>query len=453
MLHRFIHIGLSKPFLAFFCLCSLFMSGQHLFCQEETVKIKILAVNPSASQSLKTTVAQYLPPEVTPEDVFDREELDIVYDAEKKAYLLKKEVELKPQETQTIEIKVRNVWTISSEQLEETRNQLKQSLAALKKTKFGPTGQLLYEKAEETLSQIEQNQAQSLGVMQRIDLFRIHVKQLEDLKQNALSLEAMRKLESDTKLGVRQIKFKITAENPSEEEKSLQVRSPLPRDIQESDVLDKGDFSIIFDEEARVYVLQMMDTLGPKETRQYDVMLRDVWYIPQPELDYLRGESQKLVALFEKSPYEAFAQKTGESIGQSLSAITALQLEVESGGDIQDRMRAFVLNQQREKFAKRKFKELQDMLSEVALMPRDEKKSIAQRMIRKILDVKNRVLAAMGNQPQKSIYWWFFLGVVLFLAVITVIFYGVWLKRLKDNKWSTPPKNSSKKTEPTEPKP
>ena len=47
---------------------------------EETVKIKILAVNPSSTKSLKTTVAQYLPQEVTPDDVLDKDGLSFFVD-------------------------------------------------------------------------------------------------------------------------------------------------------------------------------------------------------------------------------------------------------------------------------------------------------------------------------------------------------------------------------------
>jgi len=424
------------------CLCGTLIFCQNV-CAEETVRIKILAVNPSSTQELKTTVAQYLPQEVAPDDILDKEGLEIVYDSEKKAYFIKKEVELQPQETQTIEIRIRNVWTISSEQLEDVRSQLRQSLTSLKNTKFAATGQLLYDKAEDVLAQIEQNQERPLGVMQRVELFRTHVRQLEDLKQNALSLEAMRRMEGEAKAGIRQVKFKISAENPANEQRSLRVRSLLPRDIHERDVLDKGDFEIIFDQEQRVYALQMTDTLAPKEVRQYEIALRDVWHIPQVELDYLAEETQKLVALFAKSPYESFARKNGESIAQSLIAISALQNEVDSSGEIEDRMRAYVLNQQREKFSKRKFKELQDMLTEIPLMPQEHQKPLIERMIKKLIDAKDRVLAAMGHQPQKSIFWWFFLGVVLFLAVVTIIFYGVWLRRLQDNKWALPPKKKS----------
>ncbi len=411
---------------------------------EETIKIKILAVNPSATKSLKTTVAQYLPQEVTPDDVLDKEGLEIKYDTEKRTYAILKEVELAPNETQTIEVRVRNVWVISPEQIEEVKTQLKQSAEALKRTKFAATGKLLYEKATEALAQIEEDQTKSLGIMQRMNLYRMNVRQLDDLRQNALSLEAMRKMEEEKKSGVRQVKFVVSAENPASTEKKLQVRSELPSDIKESDIIDKGEFDLIFDEKKSSYLLQREDTLGPNEVKKYEITIRDIWYIPQSELDFLKNELEKLVPLFVKSPYEEFSIKQKAIVLKAIQAIEALQAEVTSSNSIDDRIRAHVLNDQRFKSAKRKIKELQDLLSEVALKPNEpDRPRPLDNLIHKIIDVKNKVLVAMGLNPNKSFMWWVLLGIVLFLALITVVFYGTWLKKLQDTKTGA----SSKKTQ------
>ncbi len=412
---------------------------------EETIKIKILAINPSSTQNLKTVVAQYLPPEVTPEDVLDKEGLAIKYDNEKKSYLIQKEVDLKPQEARIIEVRIRNVWVITPEEIDEVRSQLKQSADALGKTKFAATGKLLYEKANDSIAQIEENQSKSLGIMQRVDLYRIHIKQIEDLKQNALSLKAMRKLEDEKKSGIREVNFVVTAENPSSEERKLTVRKDLPRDIQAPDILEKGEFALIFDDKKGHFLIEREDTLGPNETKKYEISIRDIWYIPQREIDFLKSELEKLVPLFIKSPFEEFALKQKEFVIKSLTAIEALQAEVSSSVVIDDRIRAHVLNEQREKSAKRKIKELQDLLSEVSLRPTNEKQQGQfEQAMRKIIDFKNKVLVALGKQPKQTIFWWFFLGIVLFLAVVTIIFYSTWLKKLQDNKWVQPGKSDAK---------
>lgn len=417
---------------------------------DETVKIKILAVNPSTTQILKSTVSQYLPVEVGPDDILDKEGFEIKYDPEKRAYLIKKEVELKPKETQTIEIRVRNVWIISPEQIEEVKSQLKQNMDALATTKFSVTAKLLYEKANEVLAQIEENQTKNLGIMQRIDVYRVNIRQLDDLHQNALSLESMRRLEEEKKLGVREVKFMVTAQNPAAEKKTLTVRSELPRDIQAKDILEKGNFSVVFDEAKGNLALEMKDELEGKETKNYQIVLRDIWYIPQSELDFLKVETEKLIPLFESSPYQGFAVKQGDIILNSLKAIAVLQTEVSSSTVLQDRIRAHVLNEQREKFAKRKIKELQDLLSEVSLKPNEgDLASQLKQLVKKIAELKKLVIMAMGFQPKKAIVWIILLAIVGFLIAVTGIFYVVWSKKLQE---LNTPKSKGAAAPPPEPK-
>jgi hypothetical protein len=272
--------------------------------------------------------------------------------------------------------------------------------------------------------------------MQRIELYRLQLRQIEDLKQNALSLEAMRRLEEEAKSGIRQVSFFISAENPSDEEKKLTVRSELPRGVQDKDVLEKSDFEVVFDESKQIFVLTRQDMLAPREVRRYQVSLRDIWYIPQTELDFIKTESSRLVMLFKKSPFEDFSVKQGDLILKTVQSIETSQAEVAGTTEIQDRIRAHVLNTQRQKLAKTKLRELQDMLSEVALKPDEKEQDPIQKAIRKIVDMTNHVLVAMGFQPSKSILWWLFLGIILFLTVLTVIFYAVWLKKLQSSSGS-----------------
>lgn len=406
------------------------------FAAEDSVKVKILAVNPSGTKSLKTTVSQYLPPEVTPEDVIDKADLSMTYDPEKKAYILKADVELKPQETKTFEIKIRNVWVVSPEKIEEVKKQVKESADALSGTRFAETSKLLFERAQEALAQIEESQTKPIGITQKIELYRLNIKQLEDIKQNALSLEAMRGIEEEVKSGIREVKFFITAENPAAEERKLMVRTELPRDVQAKDVLEKSGFELLFDNGKQVFALQKEDTLGPKEIKKYQIALRDIWYIPQSELDFLKSETEKLVPLFKGTPYEAFSLKQQVAVNGLIQDIKLLQSEVEASVVLEDRIRAHVLNDQRLHLAKRKIKELQDLLSEVPLKSSEnELLEELKQLIKKIAELKKLVIMAMGLDPRKSIVWWLFFGIVLFLALFTAIFYSVWLKKLQENKW------------------
>lgn len=433
-----------------------------LLLADESVKFKILAVNPSETMPLKATVSQYLPPEIKPEDIVDRADLDVKYDTEKKALLLSKEIELQPKEARTLIVKVKNVWKVDAEEMDKVKAQLQDSMTALAGTKFAETGKLLHEKSMETLARIEEAQAKSMGIKQQIDLYRLSRTQLEEIKQNTFSLESLRQMEVEKSGGVRQVKFWITAENPAPDEKKMSVRALLPKELKSTDILDKLDFNLAFDSSKSRFALEKEDTFAGKEIKKYQIILRDIWFIPQQEIDFLKDETQKLVDLFMKSSFEAFAVKQQETINETLQAIMELQSGVESSTVLEDRMRAFVLNSQRMDLVKKKIRALQDLLPEIPVKSgavQDIAEAI-QHFVKKVAETKKLILMAMGIQPNKPITWWIIIGIIIFLAGLTTIFYFVWLKKLSDNKFvkgsnakkgAKAPKDSSPETPPNNP--
>ena len=159
---------------------------------ESDIKFKMLAVNPSNTQPLKTVISQPLPQEIDPNnDILDKAGLQVRFDSENNIYLLFGEVELKPRETKTFEVRVRDVWQVTPEAIEATKKDLEEQINGLKGTKFYDTAKLLYEKAQEGIDRIVEEQGRPMGVKQHIELYRAHVQQLEDIKSNGLSLSAI----------------------------------------------------------------------------------------------------------------------------------------------------------------------------------------------------------------------------------------------------------------------
>lgn len=109
-------------------------------------------------------------------------------------------------------------------------------------------------------------------------------------------------------------------------------------------------------------------------------------------------------------------------------------------------MRASVLNNQRLELIRKKMRELQDLLPEVALK-KDNLKPIEQikHLIKKIVDTRDLILVAFGIQPNKPITWWLIFGIMGFMALLTGVFYMTWLKKLQENKWTSKTGKSGKK--------
>ena len=382
------------------------------------IKIKVLAVNPSPDRNLKTTVTHYLPPEVvSEEDIVEKAGMEVKFDAQKKTYFLAKEVLLKPQQTMTLEVRVRDVWLLDTEKIEETRKNLDRQISGLMGTQYYETGKLLYDKALENLDRIVAEQNQPMGVKQHVELYRAHALQFNEITENALSLDAMRRLEEEKKKGVREARFLIEAENPSKDPKTITVRSLLPKDITPDDVLDKQDFNVLFDQEQKVYLLEKQDQFTAHELKKYTIVVRDIWAIPDETLNSFQQQTERLVRLLKPTPYEKYAEEQGKIAVGLIEEIRKLQEEVASSLSLEDRIRAFVMNTQKLEVVKAKIRDLQQLFLEIPEKKEDPLEKL-RILIKKLAEIKNLVLVAMGFSPNKPITWWIIFGIILFLKAI-----------------------------------
>ena len=427
-----------QTFLYIYILAVFGLSFSALSYAESDVKFKVLAVNPSESQSIKTVITQALPPEIDPAtDIIDKAGLEVHFDNENKIYLLTGEVELKPRETKTFEVRIRDVWKITPDQTEETKKNLEDQINALKNTKYYDTAKLLYEKAQEGIDRILEEQSRPVGMKQHIELYRAHVQQLQDIQANALSLGAMRKLEEEKKTGVAEARFLITAENPSAEPKTMTVRSELPKEITAEDILEKQDFNLLYDQAQKAYILEKQDQFAAQETKKYIITIRDIWRVPDQEIKFTQEQTEKLLELFKDSPFAKYAEEQGKIILEILSGISKVQAELDSSLALEDRMRAFVLNSQQMNVVKAKLRNLQQLIPEVGLKKNEpEILKKLQQFVKKLAETKDVVLVAMGFRPDAPATWWLIIGILAFMGIIITVFYFVWLKQLQKNKFA-----------------
>ena len=123
------------------------------------------------------------------------------------------------------------------------------------------------------------------------------------------------------------VTMKVVAVNPSAEKpKTVQVRIDLPQEVTPTDVLDRGEMEIEFDTERSLYYVNKSAVqLAPKQTRVFEVVVRDVWYIPDEELEGLKGHTNLMLSRLENSEYYPFAKQLSGSILERLDAIQQTQ--------------------------------------------------------------------------------------------------------------------------------
>jgi hypothetical protein len=218
----------------------------------------------------------------------------------------------------------------------------------------------------------------------------------------------------------------------------MTVRSTLPKELAAEDVLEKQDFVLLYDQQQKSYILEKEDQFAAQETKKYIITIRDIWRIPEEEIAFNKDQTQKLLVLFKETPYEKYAEDQGRVILDILSGISKLQVELDSSSlALEDRMRAFVLNTQQMNVAKAKLRNLQQLISEVPLKKDDSQ--ILEKIkffVKKLADTKDVVLMAMGIKPDSPIVRWIIIGIIVFLGLISTVFYVAWLKKLQENKWA-----------------
>lgn len=417
--------------LQFFCLALLVFAAGTVYGAEQ-ISIKILAVNPSKVNTLKTDVTHYLPPEVQPDNVLDNAGMELKFDNEKKSYFLSKQIELGPSETQTIVVRIQDVWVIPDEEISGLREKLEKDLQSLKGTKYYQTAELLYQKAADRLGQIEEEKTRPLGIRQKIELYRAHKQQLSEMQTGILSLDSVRKLQASQTGESRTVQFMVTAENPSPEPKKMTIRAELPQDIKNDDIVDRQDFVLLFDEPKQRYIIEKQDDFTGSEKKTYKITLKDIWYIPQTDLDFIKEQTEKLGSHFQGTSYESYAAQGFEFILKNIEQIELSQQELAGSDSIDARMRGFVLNEQRLKLAKRKLKELQDLLLELPLEKQSD--SLLQKVVRGVMEIQKVAdvskILSMGVDPDISTTWWLIFGIIIFLAILSLMFYLTWLKKV-----------------------
>ena len=120
--------------------------------------------------------------------------------------------------------------------------------------------------------------------------------------------------------------LRVVAVNPSSSKtKTVPVRIDLPQEIKPGDILEHGDLEVEFDTERSLYyVFKDQVTLAPKQTKVFEVIVRDVWFILDTELEGLKSHTQLILKRLVKSEYYETAKALGESI---ISRLTAIQKE------------------------------------------------------------------------------------------------------------------------------
>lgn len=158
-----------------------------------SMKLRVVAVNPSELESKTTQVKIYLPDEVTPGDIIDEGGLDVEYDQNKSIYyMFKKEVELNPRQTKVFEVVIKDIWLIPESDLDMMSRRTTRILSRLQESDYYAEAAQMADTIYERLDEITSTQNDDTVSRERhIGIYRTNLKVVERLKEDIDRLEKL----------------------------------------------------------------------------------------------------------------------------------------------------------------------------------------------------------------------------------------------------------------------
>ncbi|GEM_PF-5103779 len=153
---------------------------------------KLLAVNPSDTESKDVSLRGVLPPEVKTEDVMEADGLDVAYDAQVGAVVVSGTATLKPKQSLAKNVLIRDVWIIPQDQFDRLSREVEEILSKLAGTAFLDRGRLLANGIRRRLEMLAGRQgAPFVDPQAHISQYREDVKQLQLVETELVSLRQL----------------------------------------------------------------------------------------------------------------------------------------------------------------------------------------------------------------------------------------------------------------------
>mgnify|MGYP003393795787 CR=1 FL=1 len=425
-----------------FLIISIF-SGLFLSNAFADLYINILAVN-GTEKTKNKDIVHPLPKELAAEDILDTAGLELDYDVNAGNYFLKGAVQLKPKETKTYKVRVRDIWKIETSQVDEIKSQIDQSVDRLKSTEYYDVAKIKKESLIQRLDYIVTEQSKYAdNVDKRVDKFRTYADEFQNIRRDSMSVKYWRAKPSSID-NSKNIIYTIEVENPSKDKARTRTdQYYLPAEVKPEYLADSQGFDIKYDLDRKQSYLTQEIQLKPGEKKVFKISIIDVWNINQVDIENLKDRTQKAFKLLEKTNYGESAKYLVAGIKDNLEKIEASQSVVR---DIKDHISAYRTNVKYFESAKKDVEALEELLEAVREnLERSQLKNVLQK-IKALRSISEISKAIFGKKPNINNTQKIILGVIIFVAVFSTVHFIIWGNRSKAAKLT------EKKTETTETK-
>jgi phage shock protein A len=159
--------------------------------KEKLVRMVIEIENPPTESKRMIEEKYFLPLEVKPEYIVNREDFDIKFDEEKRKPYLFKEEEFESGQKRRYEIGIRDVWHVEEKDMEYLNQRSVYANNFLKESRFEKTAQYLFDRCQIKLNSIIESQKVQREILEHISTYRQNVSLFEGARQDVEDLEKL----------------------------------------------------------------------------------------------------------------------------------------------------------------------------------------------------------------------------------------------------------------------
>lgn len=394
------------------------------------VYINVMAVN-GAPAPKSSAVKFDLPGELTAEDILDTNGLQLDYSVDDAAYYVYGDVTLKPKESKTFRIRIKDKWQVTGDQVADLKKQIEKGFESLGQVHDPQKAEILKTRLMTKLDYIVNLQNTNAdSVEKRIDAYRIYTKEIKRIQNDALSVEYWRS-EPGIEEKLKVIHLTIEVENPTKTVKHFKHKEYLPQEVKSEDVVEDEGFEVRFDVAKQLPFLFKEEDLNPGQKKRYSVGLLDIWSVHQGSVDYLRSRAGAAYEFLKNSQFEDSAKVLMNRISGYLQDIETSQSRQQP---ILEHISAYRANQKTYTYAQNDVETLEKLL---AVFRENLEKSKVENVLQKIQSLKSLadISKVMSNKKFASSTAWGFIGwVLLFVGLLTLSNFMIWIFRSKDKK-------------------
>jgi hypothetical protein len=401
------------------------------------IYINVMAVN-GANAPKDYSIHFDLPGELTADDILDTNGLQLDYSVDDGDYFVYGDVNLKPKESKTFRIHVKDKWMITLDQANDLKTQIEQGYETLGKPYDPQKAAILKERLEQKIDYIISLQSSNAdSIDKRIDDYRAYAKEMKRIQNDAINRDYWRSDPSDIH-PPKLVHLMIEVTNPTKVMKHLKHKDYLPAEVKPEDVIEAEDFEVRYDQIKQLAFLFKDEDLAPGQVKNYSIGIVDIWSIDQKNIDNLRSRSQYVYDFLKDTRFS-------KDVGFLMDRVTIHLKDIEDSQAVQrpilEHIDAYRINKNTYDDT---VKDVENMEKLLAVFREDLEKSKVENVLQKMQSLKSMadISKVMFNKKfESSTAWNYIFWILLFVGGVTLAGYMVSLIRSKDKKIDneTPP--------------